>query len=260
MVRDRVERAPRRDEARHGHRRLRHWDPDARTYSGARTPGPARRSRRCLPRWYRGHVQRSSLVKDLRSVLGERVPHPRARRLHAVSAFARRAGPAAEGMTISITAAPPERLRWRRRRFVARVRTGDRQARRGLLGRRGAGDGGAARRDRQVGRQPRLGYAERLLDQGHERTPRAASRSTATATRLRRDHDLPDRARKADDLRGDHAATEPRSLGHCRSPPARCATALAWSGRKPNPLSSQRRESASRRGQRRPPVCRNFSE
>ena len=36
------------------------------------------------------------------------------------AAFAERAGPAAEGMTISITAVPPERLRGEGKQFVAR--------------------------------------------------------------------------------------------------------------------------------------------
>jgi branched-chain amino acid transport system substrate-binding protein len=59
------------------------------------------------------------LVKDLRSVLGQRVRILTPDGFTPVSAFAQLAGPAAEGVTVSFPAAAPERLRGKGRKFVA---------------------------------------------------------------------------------------------------------------------------------------------
>lgn len=63
-----------------------------------------------------------ALVKSLRSVLGARIHILAPDGFTPVSAFARLAGPAAEGVTVSFTATPPERVRGQGERFVADFR------------------------------------------------------------------------------------------------------------------------------------------
>jgi branched-chain amino acid transport system substrate-binding protein len=63
-----------------------------------------------------------ALVRDLRAVLGQRVRIVAPDGFTPMSAVAQFAGPAAEGMTISIPAPAPERLRGEGRRFVAEFR------------------------------------------------------------------------------------------------------------------------------------------
>ena len=96
-----------------------HWDPHARGYSDV-----ARRVRRAMADavFLGGSVDNSNgsaLVKDLRSVLGERVHILAPDGFTPISGFVRQAGPAAEGVTVSFTAKPPERLRGAGERFVA---------------------------------------------------------------------------------------------------------------------------------------------
>ncbi len=97
-----------------------HWDPHARTYTAL-----ARRVRRTgADAVFLGGTADTSngvtLVRNLRSVLGAGVQIMAPDGFTPFAAFAERAGPAAEGMTISITAVPPERLRGEGEQFVAR--------------------------------------------------------------------------------------------------------------------------------------------
>jgi DNA-binding SARP family transcriptional activator/ABC-type branched-subunit amino acid transport system substrate-binding protein/streptogramin lyase len=98
------------------------WDPHARAFGAlARAVQQARADGVFLG----GTADLSNgpaLVKSLRSVLGDRFPILAPDGFTPISAFARLAGPAAEGVTVSFTAAPPERLRGRGRRFVADFR------------------------------------------------------------------------------------------------------------------------------------------
>jgi branched-chain amino acid transport system substrate-binding protein len=61
----------------------------------------------------------ASVVKDLRSALGRRVPIITPDGFTPFEPFAQLAGPAAEGVTISFPAVPPERLRGEGQRFVS---------------------------------------------------------------------------------------------------------------------------------------------
>ena len=139
-----------------------------------------------------------TLGEDLRSALGERFHILAPDGFTPVSSLRRGGlGPAAEGTTVSIPAAPSERLGGEGARFVAEFEDGDRQAGRVLLGRRRSGHGGSARCDRELGRQPRLGDVERLQDQGHERDARQLLVRPERRHHGRRDHDLSDRGGKA---------------------------------------------------------------
>ncbi len=95
------------------------WDPHAPSYTGI-----ARRIRRAGADgvFLGGDVDTANgagVVKDLRPVLGERVRVLVPDGFTPISAFAQLAGPAAEGVTVSFPAAPPERLRSAGHRFVA---------------------------------------------------------------------------------------------------------------------------------------------
>jgi branched-chain amino acid transport system substrate-binding protein len=94
------------------------WDPHARSYAAI-----ARRIQRATADavFLGGSVDASNgpgLVKSLRSVLGERFHILAPDGFSPISAFARLAGPAAEGVTVSFPAAPPDRLRGEGQRFV----------------------------------------------------------------------------------------------------------------------------------------------
>jgi branched-chain amino acid transport system substrate-binding protein len=94
------------------------WNPRARTYSAL-----ARRIQRAGAdaAFLGGAVDTSNgptLVRSLRSVLGERFQILVPDGFSPIVPFARVTGPAAEGVTVSITAAPPERLRGEGARFV----------------------------------------------------------------------------------------------------------------------------------------------
>jgi branched-chain amino acid transport system substrate-binding protein len=95
------------------------WNPRARTYAAL-----ARRVRRAGADgvFIGGSVDVSNgaaLVKDLRSTLGERFHILAPDGFTPIASFVRRTGPAAEGTTVSITSAPPERLSGKGARFVA---------------------------------------------------------------------------------------------------------------------------------------------
>jgi branched-chain amino acid transport system substrate-binding protein len=95
------------------------WNPRARTYRAL-----ARRIQRARAdaAFLGGAVDTSNgpaLVRSLRSVLGERFHILVPDGFSPIVPFARVTGPAAEGVTISITAVPPERLRGEGARFVA---------------------------------------------------------------------------------------------------------------------------------------------
>ncbi|MET0937832.1 MAG: ABC transporter substrate-binding protein [Gaiellaceae bacterium] len=95
------------------------WDPRARTYATL-----ARRIRRAGADavFLGGSVDTSNgpaLVRGLRSVLGEDFHILAPDGFTPVAAFARVTGPAAEKVTVSFTAAPPEQLRGEGARFVA---------------------------------------------------------------------------------------------------------------------------------------------
>lgn len=94
------------------------WDPHARTYTGI-----ARRIRRAGADgvFLGGSVDTggAALVKSIRSALGERFHILTPDGFTPISAFAQLAGPAAEGVTVSFPATPPERLRGEGQRFVA---------------------------------------------------------------------------------------------------------------------------------------------
>jgi len=95
------------------------WDPNGRGF-----PALGRRIQRerADAVFLGGSVDTSNghpLVKSLRSVLGEEVHILTPDGFTPVSAFARGAGPAAEGVTVSFTATPPERLQGEGRRFGA---------------------------------------------------------------------------------------------------------------------------------------------
>ncbi len=95
------------------------WDPHARTYTAI-----ARRVQRTRADsvFLGGSIDTSNgavLVKSLRSVLGDRVHILVPDGFTPISAFAKLAGPAAEGVTVSFPAAPPERLHGDGHRFVA---------------------------------------------------------------------------------------------------------------------------------------------
>jgi branched-chain amino acid transport system substrate-binding protein len=98
------------------------WDPHARTYTAL-----ARRVRRARADgvFLGGSVDISNgpaLVKDLRSVLGQRVHILLPDGFSPISAFAQLAGPAAEGITVSLPTPAPERLGSEGQRFVADFR------------------------------------------------------------------------------------------------------------------------------------------
>jgi branched-chain amino acid transport system substrate-binding protein len=95
------------------------WDPHARTYTAI-----AHRVQRTRADavFLGGSIDISNgavLVKSLRSVLGDRVHILTPDGFTPISAFAKLAGPAAEGVTVSFPAAPPQRLQGEGRRFVA---------------------------------------------------------------------------------------------------------------------------------------------
>ncbi len=94
------------------------WNPHARAYAGV-----ANRIQRARAQavFLGGTVDTSNgdeLVKSLRSVLGQRVRILTPDGFTPISAFAQLAGSAAEGVTVSFPAVPPERLRGRGKRFV----------------------------------------------------------------------------------------------------------------------------------------------
>jgi branched-chain amino acid transport system substrate-binding protein len=94
------------------------WDAHARTYTAL-----ARRIRRAGADavFLGGSVDTSNgptLVRNLRSVLGERFHIIAPDGFTPIAAFARVTGPAAENVTVSITAAPPDQLRGEGARFV----------------------------------------------------------------------------------------------------------------------------------------------
>ncbi|HEY2939052.1 MAG TPA: ABC transporter substrate-binding protein [Gaiellaceae bacterium] len=98
------------------------WDPHARTYGAL-----ARRVRRTGADgvFLGGSVDISNgpaLVKDLRAALGQRVHILLPDGFSPISAFAQLAGPAAEGITVSLPAPAPDRVRGAGRRFVADFR------------------------------------------------------------------------------------------------------------------------------------------
>jgi branched-chain amino acid transport system substrate-binding protein len=102
---------------------LEQWDPHAQTYDAL-----ARRVRRARSDgvFLGGSVDISNgpaLVKDLRAVLGDGVRLLLPDGFSPIAAFAQLAGPAAEGITVSLPAPAPERLRGEGRRFVADFRT-----------------------------------------------------------------------------------------------------------------------------------------
>jgi branched-chain amino acid transport system substrate-binding protein len=95
------------------------WNPRARTYAAL-----ARRVRRAGAdgAFIGGSVDVSNgptLVRGLRSVLGGRFHILAPDGFTPIASFVRQTGPAAEGTTVSITAAPPERLRGEGAHFVA---------------------------------------------------------------------------------------------------------------------------------------------
>jgi branched-chain amino acid transport system substrate-binding protein len=95
------------------------WNPRARSYAAL-----ARRVRRASADGvFIGGIADVSngptLVKDLRSALGDRVHILAPDGFTPIASVVRRTGPAAEGMTASIPAAPPERLGGEGARFVA---------------------------------------------------------------------------------------------------------------------------------------------
>jgi branched-chain amino acid transport system substrate-binding protein len=95
------------------------WNPQARTYA---TLARRVRQERADGVFLGGSVDISNgpaVVKDLRSVLGQRVGILLPDGFAPISAFAQLAGPAAEGITVSLPAPAPERLRGEGRRFVA---------------------------------------------------------------------------------------------------------------------------------------------
>jgi branched-chain amino acid transport system substrate-binding protein len=94
------------------------WNPHARTYGEL-----ARRIQQTRAEgvFLGGSVDTSNgaaLVRSLRSTLGGRVRILAPDGFTPIAAFARLAGPAAEGVTVSFPAAPPERLRGEGGRFV----------------------------------------------------------------------------------------------------------------------------------------------
>jgi branched-chain amino acid transport system substrate-binding protein len=98
------------------------WDPQARTYTGI-----ARKIQRAgADGVFLGGIAPDSngaaLVKSLRSVLGERFRILAPDGFTPFAPFAQLAGPAAEGVTVSFPATPPERLRGEGQRFVADFR------------------------------------------------------------------------------------------------------------------------------------------
>ena len=95
------------------------WDPHAHSYATL-----ARHVARAKPDgvFLGGSVDVSNgpaVVKDLRAVLGPRVQFVLPDGFSPLAAFARLAGPAAEGLAMSLPAPAPERLRGEGRRFVA---------------------------------------------------------------------------------------------------------------------------------------------
>jgi branched-chain amino acid transport system substrate-binding protein len=95
------------------------WDPHAPRYQAL-----ARRVARARPDgvFLGGSVDSSNgpaVVKDLRAVLGDRVKFVLPDGFSPLAAFARLAGPAAEGITMTLPAPAPQRLRGDGRRFVA---------------------------------------------------------------------------------------------------------------------------------------------
>lgn len=95
------------------------WEPHAHSYAAL---GRRIERARADAVFLGGSVDTSNgagLVKSLRSVLGRRVRILVPDGFTPISAFAQLAGPAAEGVTVSFPAAPPERLGSVGHRFVA---------------------------------------------------------------------------------------------------------------------------------------------
>jgi len=187
----RVERAARRDEARHLRRRRRGVGPSCAHLHGDRTQGQADRGRRGLPRRQRGSEWACAGEEP---PLGARqgCPHPHARRLYAHCALCpagRPGGRRGHGqLPCGAARAAP-----RRRTAVRRpIREGDRQTGRGVLRRHSPGRSSPRGGDREIGREPGVGDVEGLQDQGHEWDPRQLLVRPQRGHDGGRGHDLPD--------------------------------------------------------------------
>ncbi len=95
------------------------WDPHARSYAALARKIRHARADAVFLGGSIGVSNGAELVASLRSVLGRRMRILAPDGFTPIAAFARLAGPAAEGVTVSVPAPAPERLRGKGRRFVA---------------------------------------------------------------------------------------------------------------------------------------------
>jgi class 3 adenylate cyclase/ABC-type branched-subunit amino acid transport system substrate-binding protein/streptogramin lyase len=98
------------------------WDPQARTYTAIARKIQRSRADAVFLGGIAPDSNGAALVKSLRSVLGERFRILTPDGFTPIGPFAQLAGPAAEGVTVSFPATPPERLRGEGQRFVADFR------------------------------------------------------------------------------------------------------------------------------------------